>query len=160
MLALIQENLTRQLRALELLSSLLKEEFADLRDRKPQDVSALEISVQELMRQLVAERKSLRRAINAWRPGMARVREVMMTLEPDEAKSLNELLHSLDRTEQVCAVQADMNRQLVMGLYDQSMKLLQSLQKAIDPGRSDMYSRRGRYAKVRQAQASVYNGRL
>jgi|GEM_PF-473745 len=160
MLRIIQENLTRQLRALELLSTLLKEEFAHLRDRQPHEVSALEISVQELMRQLALERRSLRRAINAWRPGMLRVREVMMTLSQDEAQGLNELLHSLDRAEQVCAVQADMNRQLVMGLYDQSMQLLKRLQQAIEPGRADVYSRRGRYAKTRQAQASVFNGRL
>lgn len=160
MLGIIQENLTRQLRALELLSSLLQEEFAQLRDRKPHEVSALEISIQELMRQLAAERKSLRRAIAAWRPGMARVREVMMTLTPEEAAGLNQLLHGLDRAEQACAMQADMNRQLVMGLYDQSMKLLKRLQQAIEPGRADVYSRRGCFAKTRQAQASVFRGRL
>lgn len=160
MLGIIQENLTRQLRALELLSSLLEEEFAHLRDRKPHDVSALEISIQELMRQLAAERRSLRRSIGAWRPGMARVREVMMTLDPAESRRLGELLQALDRAEQSCAMQADMNRQLVMGLYDQSMKLLKHLQQAIEPGRADVYSRRGCYAKTRQAQASVFRGRL
>ncbi len=160
MLGIIQENLTRQLRALELLSSLLQEEFAHLRDRKPHEVSALEISIQELMRQLAVERKSLRRAISAWRPGMARVREVMMTLEPEQAKGLNQLLHDLDRAEQSCAMQADMNRQLVMGLFDQSMKLLKRLQQAIEPGRAEVYSRHGCYAKTRQSQASVFRGRL
>ncbi|MBI5519530.1 MAG: flagellar export chaperone FlgN [Desulfovibrio sp.] len=158
MIESIQENLTRQIRALELLSSLLEEEFADLRERRPHDVSVLELSIQELMRQIAVERRSLRALIEAAYPGMRRVREVAQTLDDAGAQTLAELLQTLDRTEQACAAQADMNRQLAMGLYDQSLNLLKNLHQAIDPGKTDMYSRRGRVAKSYNAQPSVFRG--
>jgi hypothetical protein len=158
MIASIQENLTRQIRALELLSSLLQEEFADLRDRKPQDVSVLELSIQELMRQIAVERRSLRTMIAATYPGKQRVSEVAQALGAAEAKVLSDSLAELDRAEQTCAIQADMNRQLAMGLYDQSLNLLKRLHQAIEPGKSDMYSRRGRFAKSQQPQVSMFRG--
>lgn len=158
MIASIQENLSRQTRALELLSSLLQEEFADLCDRKPQDVSELELSIQELMRQIATERRTLRAMIQAAYPGKARVHEVAQALPEDQARTLSDLLADLDRAEQVCAIQADKNRQLAMGLYDQSLMLLKRLHQAIEPGKSDMYSRRGRYAKTSQPQVSMFRG--
>ena len=159
MLQSIQENLTRQIHALELLSSLLEEEFADLRGRKPQDVSILEISIQELMRQIALERQSLRGLIQAAYPGKVRVFEVMEALSGEAAASLGAQLQDMDRMEQICAIQADKNRQLAMGLYDQSLNLLKRLHQSIEPGKSDMYSRRGRFAKSQQPQASVFRGR-
>lgn len=158
MIASIQENLTRQIRALELLSSLLEEEFADLRDRRPQDVSVLELSIQELMRQIAVERRSLRAMIEATYPGKQRVSEVAQALDAEAAKALSDRLAELDRAEQTCAIQADMNRQLAMGLYDQSLDLLKRLHQAIEPGKSDMYSRRGRFAKSQQPQMSMFRG--
>jgi hypothetical protein len=156
----IQENLTRQIRALQLLSSLLEEEFADLCARKPHEVSELEISIQELMRQIAQERQSLRGFINRVAPGKARLREILAGLDAEQAAALSQSMATLDRAEQICAIQADKNRQLVMGLYDQSMKLLKQLHQAIEPGKSDMYSRRGRFAKSLQPQNSVFRGRL
>jgi len=158
MIASIQENLTRQTRALELLSSLLEEEFADLRDRKPHDVSEMELSIQELMRQIATERRSLRAMIQNAYPGKARVHEVAQTLPVEQAQALSGQLADVDRAEQICAIQADKNRQLAMGLYDQSLMLLKRLHKAIEPGKSDMYSRRGRYAKSQQPQVSMFRG--
>ncbi|HWR04754.1 MAG TPA: flagellar export chaperone FlgN [Humidesulfovibrio sp.] len=158
MIQSIQENLTRQIRALELLSSLLEEEFADLRDRKPQDVSILELSIQELMRQIAGERKSLRSLIETTYPGKQRVSEVAQSLAPEVAQALSGQLAVLDRAEQTCAIQADMNRQLAMGLYDQSLNLLKQLHQAIEPGKSDMYSRRGRFARSAQPQVSMFRG--
>lgn len=160
MIRYVEENLSRQIHALELLASLLEEEFADLRDRKPQEVSALEFSIQDLMRQIAMERKSLRGMIGATFPGMSRVREVARSLTGEAAESLATLLRVLDRQEQLCAIQADKNRQLAMGLYDQSIRLLKQLHQAVDPGRTGMYSRSGRYAHSQQSQASVFNGRL
>lgn len=160
MIGSIQENLTRQTRALELLASLQAEEFAELCARRPQEVSALEISIQELMRQIAQERKSLRALIQAAYPGKLRVREIVDGLSAEEAQFLNQQLRDLDRAEQMCAIQGDKNRQLVMGLYDQSLTLLKRLHQAIEPGKSDMYSRRGRFARSQQPQTSVFRGRL
>jgi hypothetical protein len=160
MIQSMQENLTRQVRALELLSTLLEEEFAELCARRPQEVSILEISIQELMRQVAQERQSLRALIGRSFPGKKRVREVMEAISAEGAQALSALLADLDRAEQICAMQADKNRQLAMGFYDQSMRLLKQLHQAIEPGKSDMYSRRGRFAKSLQPQASIFRGRL
>lgn len=160
MIRMIQENLSRQACALEMLSSLLEEEFSGLMNRKPQEVSILELSIQELMRQLAAERISLRGHISASFPGMARVHEVMATLPEAEAAGLGELLQSIDRAEQLCAIQADKNRHFALGLYDQSLQLLQELHRSIEPGKSDVYSRRGRYAKTTQTQPTMVHGRF
>jgi FlgN protein. len=155
----IKENLSRQTRALELLRSLLEEEFAHLSERRPHDVSELEFSIQELMRQIALERKSLRAMIGATYPGKARVHEVAQTLDAEEAAELSGMLAGLNREEQVCAIQADKNHQLAMGLYDQSMRLLKRLHQAIEPGKADLYSRHGRFARSMQPQASVFHGR-
>lgn len=160
MLQLIQANLSRQVRALELLSSLLEEEFAALMGRKPQDVSILELSIQDLMRQLVGERLQLRRFISAGYPGLERLRDVLAKVPAETAAKISADLADLDRGEQLCAMQADKNRQLALGLYDQSMQLLTHLHKAIQPTRADVYGKRGRFAKAPQGQASFFSGRL
>lgn len=160
MIRSIQENLTRQICALELLSSLLEEEFADLCKRKPHDVSVLEFSIQELMRQIALERKSLRGFIAALAPGKTRVRDLLGSLSGEEAQALSAQLARMDRAEQICAIQADKNRQLVMGLYDQSLHILKRLHSALEPGKSDLYSRQGRFAKAMQPQVNVFRGRL
>ncbi|MDO9632195.1 MAG: flagellar export chaperone FlgN [Humidesulfovibrio sp.] len=160
MLQLIQANLSRQVRALELLSSLLEEEFAALMDRRPQDVSVLEISVQNLMRQLVTERMQLRRFISAGYPGLVRLRDVLAKLSAEATTQISADLLDLDKVEQLCAMQADKNRQLALALFDQSMEVLTHLHKAIQPNRSDVYGKRGRFAKPAQGQASFFSGRL
>jgi len=160
MLQHIQANLSRQMRALELLSSLLEEEFAALMGRTPQDVSCLELSVQDLMRQLIVERKQLRRFISTGYPGLERLRDVLAKIPAEAAAKISADLADLDRTEQLCAMQADKNRQLALGLYDQSMQLLTHLHKAIQPQRSDVYGKRGRFTKPPQGQASFFSGRL
>ncbi|MBU1042713.1 MAG: flagellar export chaperone FlgN [Proteobacteria bacterium] len=160
MLQLIQANLSRQIRALELLSSLLEEEFAALMDRRPQDVSVLELSLQDLMRQLVAERYQLRRFISVDYPGLERLRDIMAKLPVEMAAKLSADLAEMDKAEQLCAMQADKNRQLALGLFDQSMQLLTHLHSAIQPKRGDAYGKRGRYTKPPQANASFFSGRL
>ncbi|OGR34451.1 MAG: hypothetical protein A2051_00840 [Desulfovibrionales bacterium GWA2_65_9] len=160
MLQLIQANLSRQVCALELLSSLLEEEFAALMGRQPQDVSVLELSVQDLMRQLVVERMQLRRFIGAGYPGLERMRDVMAKLPAETAAKLSADLANMDRSEQLCAMQADKNRQLALGLFDQSMQLLTHLHQAIQPSKGDVYGKRGRFTKPPQGQASFFSGRL
>jgi len=152
--------LSRQVRALELLSSLLEEEFAALMGRKPQEVSVLELAVQDLMRQLVAERFQLRRFISVAYPGLERMRDVMAKLPAETAAKISADLADMDKSEQLCAMQADKNRQLALGLFDQSMQLLTHLHNAIQPKRGDVYGKRGRYAKPPQGKANFFSERL
>ena len=56
MFAQIQGNLNRQLKGLELLVSLMEEEFELLCNRDTDAVATLEFSIHELLRQLAVER--------------------------------------------------------------------------------------------------------
>ncbi|WP_449242651.1 flagellar protein FlgN [Desulfovibrio sp.] len=154
----VQENLSRQHRALGLLSELLDEEFSYLKGGKPQDVSRIEISIQELLRQLAVERVSLRGLVQAVAPGAKRVREILDAVPSKEAEALRDLLLRLDGMEQACARQAAKNQNLVLALFDQSRKLLNFLQEKIQP-KGTAYSAKGRMARASNAP-SLVSGRL
>jgi len=72
MIQLIEENLVRQNKALMLLFILLEEEFSRLMQSNPQSVSQIELSIQELMRQIAVERASLRRKVQQVSPAALR----------------------------------------------------------------------------------------
>ena len=159
MIRLIEENLVRQNKAMMLLLLLLEEEFSRLTKLNPQSVSQLELSIQELMRQVAAERISLRRMVATVEPSAKRVRDLMPGLEREMADSFGELLVKLDEIEQKCAVQAAKNHQLAMALFDQSKGLLNFMHDQIRPKSTTAYGRSGRFAQGVN-DARLLSGRL
>ena len=75
----IRGNLIRQQKGMELLRSLLEEEFSLLREGKTEDVVALEFSIHELLRQLAEERVAMRAIMQG-----TRVAEYAGMLEPEQ----------------------------------------------------------------------------
>ncbi|MEF2145073.1 MAG: flagellar export chaperone FlgN [Desulfovibrionaceae bacterium] len=143
----IKENLSRQGKAMVLLRVLLEEEFSRLLERDSKGVSPIELSLQELMRQLVKERLSLAELIQAGSNGACRrVREVMPGMQPEQAEDLGQLLVDLDELEQSCARQAACNQQLSLALYEQSRQLLEFMHERIKPTKLEGYSAKGKYA--------------
>ena len=159
MIRLIEENLVRQNKAMLLMYFLLEEEFSRLTQLKPQSVSQVELSIQELMRQVAAERHSLRRMVAAQEPSAKRVRDLMPGLDAETAAGLTELLARLDETEQRCGVQAAKNHQMAMALFDQSKGLLNFMHDQIKPKSTVAYGRSGRFAKGIN-DARLLSGRL
>ncbi|MBN2139440.1 MAG: flagellar export chaperone FlgN [Desulfovibrionaceae bacterium] len=159
MIRSIEENLTRQNKAMRLLLELLEEEFAALRKREPQTVSRVDLSIQELMRQIAAERFSLKAEIKQLNPDAARVRDVLDSMDGPGRRTVDGLLAALDKAEQDCAVKADKNRHLSLGLFEQSKSLLKFLHNEIQPKSDKSYSARGRYA-AHSPQAALLSGRL
>lgn len=159
MLKLIKENLYRQSKAVALLFTLLEEEFSRLTNRKPQSVTQIELIIQELMRQIAAERMSLKGLIRKIEPTAARLGEIMPALDQNFRSELEALLREIDGMEQRCAVQATKNQQLAQALLEQSRSLLGFLHKEIQPKNENVYSARGRYENS-TPQASLINGRL
>lgn len=159
MIRLIEENLVRQNKAMLLMYFLLEEEFSRLTRLKPQSVAQVELSIQELMRQVAAERMSLRRLVAQVEPSAKRVRELQPMLSGEEAASLDELLARLDETEQRCAVQAAKNQQMAMALFDQSKGLLSFMHNQIKPKSTTAYGRTGRFAQGIN-DARLLSGRL
>lgn len=158
MMQRIQESLTRQQKGMLLLHTLLTEEFSLLMDRQPKEVSRMELSIQELMRQLAVERLSLKAEVKRIDPDAERLTQLDMA--KDDRDKVDQLLSELDEMEQQSAVQAAKNQNLAMGLFDQSKELLQFLHKEIQPKNRDTYSAKGRFADVGETQPSILRGRL
>ncbi|XXJ19278.1 flagellar protein FlgN [Desulfovibrio caledoniensis] len=159
MIRLIEENLVRQNKAMLLMFFLLEEEFSRLTNLKPQSVSQVELSIQELMRQVAAERLSLRRMVARTEPSAQRVRDILPGLDKEEAENIRELLARLDETEQKCGIQAAKNQQLAMALFDQSKGLLDFMHNQIKPKSTTTYGRTARFAKGIN-DARLLSGRL
>ncbi|MBU1610570.1 MAG: flagellar protein FlgN [Proteobacteria bacterium] len=155
----IQENLSRQHKGMQLLLVLLEEEFSRLMDRNAKGVTPIELSIQELMRQLANERVCLKAMVKAIDPMAERVRTILPILEEERRTAIEELLQQIDSDEQQCGMQAHKNQQLALALYDQSTNLLNFMHKQISPPENkDAYSAKGRYAKVNNRQPALVRG--
>ncbi|WP_018123959.1 flagellar protein FlgN [Desulfovibrio oxyclinae] len=156
---IIEENLVRQNKAMLLLSALLQEEFSRLTARNSQGVSQIEISVQELLRQLAAERQSCRAQVGTLVPGAQRIAELEGHLDPEQYETLRALVDKMDEVEQGCAAQANQNYTMAVALHDQSRKLLEFMHDEIQPKTKNAYTARGRFVPPSQ-NGNILRGRL
>lgn len=149
----ILENLTRQYQALKVLNMLQEEEFSHLKEFRPQSVGAVEFSIQELMRQIMAERASARRMMNQIDPKAVRLADLAPVFGEswDEARGL---LERIDRLEQTCSKQAEKSYSLALALFDQSSGYVDFFKKQLTPTR-ESYGRRGVFAKTKPAPAML-----
>lgn len=147
-------NLTRQAKALELLERLQMEEFQLLMQRNAEEVSVLEFSVHELLRQIAVEREDLKAAMQG-----IRVLEYADMLADEEREQVKRVLTIIDMAEQRCARQAEKNTALSLALLDQSHDLMATLHDSITPREQVVYGSRGGYATHRPA-ATIFSGRL
>lgn len=159
MIKLIQANLGRQSKAVLLLSMLLQEEFSLLMNKDPHGVTGVELVIQELMRQISAERMSMRSFVQKFDPAAQRLSQILPAIEDEQRKDIERLLSKIDELEQKCGIQATKNHQLAQALLEQSSSMLDFLHKEITPKERNVYSARGRYSNPKP-QASLINGRL
>ncbi|KAB1440251.1 flagellar protein FlgN [Pseudodesulfovibrio senegalensis] len=160
MFTLLEENLVRQNKAIMLLSALLEEEFARLQKRNPRGVSRIELSIQELLRQIAAERFSLKRMCQAIDPEAEQVHMLYSSMDETTQQAFGSMLAMLDKMEQKCGLQAAKNQELAQALLDQSSSLLNFMHKEIQPKKRDAYSARGRFVGAGSSQATILRGRL
>ncbi|MEA4857717.1 MAG: flagellar export chaperone FlgN [Solidesulfovibrio sp.] len=158
MIERILSNLDRQRRAVELLRALQKEEFAELSARNPEAVASLEFSIQELLRQLAAERRSLHALYAAFDPAARRLFDIIDRFPPEAAARARVLHATIDAVEQACAKQAGRTYAMALGLYDMAKGGLENLRALLVP-KKGTYGARGRLA-MGQAGPSLVNGRL
>lgn len=149
----ILENLSRQFQALNLLKFLQEEEFAHLREFRPQSVGALEFSIQELMRQIMAERLDVRRMMNQMNPAASRLADLAEVFG-DEWDNARSLLERIDSLEQVCAKQAEKSYTLALALFDQSSGYVDFFKQKLTPNKLS-YGPRGVFAKAKPAPAML-----
>ncbi|MDR1686222.1 MAG: flagellar protein FlgN [Desulfovibrio sp.] len=149
----IRGNLHRQFKALELLASLLEEEFELLCAHDTDAVSALEFSIHELLRQIVDERTTLKRTIQG-----ATVAEYAGMLPDEEGQEILRLHTLIDALEQQSSRRASRNAELSLALLDQSRSLVLFLHEQIAPKRTLCYGAGGRLKEYRP-EAAMYSGR-
>ena len=154
MFAQIRGNLTRQFKALELLQSLMDEEFALLCRRDTDTVTSLEFSIHELLRQIAVERVELKENMQG-----TSLLEYAGLLPDDESKEIRNLYHIIDSLEQHCSRQATRNAEISLALLDQSQALLVFLHEQISRQTEYLYSSGGRIRQDRP-EAAIYSGRF
>jgi hypothetical protein len=154
----IRDSLIRQKKALELMTQLLAEEFSHLTKRDPQAVTGVEMSLQELIRQVADERSALKAMIKAGH-GALKLLELVKTFEPATRDEMLKLIAGIDALEQAASRQADKNYRLALGLYDQNRALIQFIQNEVAPRKRETYSAKGRYAQE-SASGTLLRGRL
>ena len=151
----IFSGLQRQDKAMELLHSLLLEEFELLVARDTDAIAHLEFSIHELLRQIASEKMQVIRLLGGQRAG-----EYAGTLAEDARDAVSALLQKLDGLEQLCARQAAQNADLSLSLLDQSRTLLTTLHSRIAPKTGDTYGKRGAMSSIRRPEAALLTGRL
>ena len=137
---LIRGNLVRQQKGMELLLSLLEEEFSLLQEHQTEDVVALEFSIHELLRQLADERMEIKNIMQN-----TRLTEYADMLEEEHCAEIKALIKGIDNAEQKSARQAGHNTRLSLALLDQSQGLLDYLYEQVAPKNEVVYGRKGGY---------------
>jgi hypothetical protein len=150
----ILANLSRQKLAMDLLAVLLEEEFSLLASRDTAGVTSLEFSLQELLRQMAAERFGLRRLYAAMDPKAKRLADLLDRFDPEARRRVEGLLATIDKTERRCSDQATRNYRMALGLYDVTKSCLDHLQSHLIP-RKAVYGSRGRLGAAMPAPGRV-----
>jgi hypothetical protein len=151
----IFSGLQRQQKAMDLLQSLLLEEFDLLVARDTEAIAHLEFSIHELLRQITSEKMQVIRLLGGQRAG-----DYAQSLAEYARDAVLELLRVLDGLEQRCARQAAQNADLSLSLLDQSRTLLTTLHAQISPKTGDTYGKHGAMRSIRRPEAALLMGRL
>lgn len=152
----IYDSLSRQHKALQLLESLLQEEYAVLRQRDTNAIAALQFSIQELIRQIAVEKSSIVAELAG-----TRVLDYASMLPEEQGDALRAVYRQVDDAEQETARQASRNAQFSLALLDQSSRNLLALTSHVVPHRLETYSRHGELNNSRRhPQAAILSGRL
>ena len=154
---IILSDLIRQAKGTELLCQLLREEYALLRAGEPDRVAALEMSIQDLIRQLVRERETLTGRLRA--QGMAGLAVFLETLSPEDRLVFETWRARIVAHEQDSGQLASVNAELAMALWKQSGVLLRHFQEQVAPRQRTTYSAKGTW-QDRATTATLVRGRL
>ena len=150
----IYSNLHRQFKGLELLLSLLEEEYQLLSERNIDAVTTLEFSIHELLRQLAVERIDLKTELHG-----TKILEYAGMLPDEDANAFRKIYWLIDSLEQRASKQASLNAEFSLALMDQSQTLLNFLHDKITPRHTLTYGAGGRLRESRPS-ATLFSGRM
>lgn len=151
----IHDHLFRQSQALSLLCTLENEEYDLLAARDVSAIAPLEFSVQELIRQIAAEKTAVIRLLQG-----GKVLDYAALLPAEQGSKLRRLYTAIDRHEQQASRAASRNARLSLALLDQNQHILQELNSKAVPRQATTYGRRGRMLYQQKPEASIISGSL
>ncbi|MFP4455354.1 MAG: flagellar export chaperone FlgN [Desulfonatronovibrio sp.] len=154
----IEDGLMRQKQAMGLLISLLEEEYSALANNYSREVSSLEFSIQELIRQLMDEKEAIRLILE--KNSFAGLEDYIESLDQGEVLIIQEILEDLKSLEEVCSVQAAKNNVIASALAEQSAGLVKFLYDQITPREENVYSARGRWHDHGSKSTGLVRGML
>ncbi len=154
---IILGSLIRQAKGTELLCQLLREEYALLRAGKPDQVTGLELCIQDLIRQLVREREALIGRLHG--AGITTLAVFLEGLGPADRRIFETWRAKTITHEQDSGHLASINADLAMALWKQSGVLLRHFQNQIAPRERNTYSAKGTW-QDRATTATLVRGRL
>lgn len=154
---IIFSSLYRQYQGTKLLTLMLEEEYTLLRGGQPDQVAGLEMSIQELVRQLVRERESMQKKLD--RHGFSNLSDYSSKQSGEDQERLQQMLEQVIDQEQISARQSTINADLAMALWEQSGKLLSTFSERIAPKKRYTYTSKGTWNE-RNATAHLVSGRL
>ncbi len=156
----IAENLIRQKKGLQLLGNLLQQEFSQLKSREQEDLAGMELSIQELIRQLAAEKVQLQDLLQGRKPPRQNLRQLAESLPGKQAGFVQISSRQIQAWEKRCREQARINADLSLALLEQDRELLNFLQQEIRQDRPEVYSPKGSWSKPTAREPSVLKGSL
>lgn len=154
----VRSALIRQKKAMELLLSLLKEEYEALKENQPQNASSLEFSVQELLRQMFQEKEEMVSFVQ--RTGFNRLSEYLSCMEESEAERCSDLIQEIQKEEDKVSAQAVKNVGIARALAEQSSNLARYFFEQTVPRQEETYSAQGTWYENANRSSRFLRGRL
>ena len=139
----LRHSLVRQEKGFGLLHSLLEEEFAHLGGQDPEAVFRIELSIQQLLRQLALEREHLHAQVSELAGPGTDLSQLMQGLQGTTKQELESILARTSGLERLCSRQASVNAEMVLALVDQGQQLIEFLCREVAPRDSSTYSCKG-----------------
>ncbi|MFP4168555.1 MAG: flagellar export chaperone FlgN [Desulfonatronovibrionaceae bacterium] len=147
--------LFRLKKGFSLLHTLMQEEFSALKEHDPKKIAAVELSVQDLLQQLMREKQLLSKNIRE--SGFFSLE--LWLREHQGQKEIKRLWDEAREEEQKAATQASKNNSLARALAEQSAALLGFFYEQVCVEQGDMYSSQARFSR-RRREAGLVRGRL
>ncbi len=151
----ISGSLSRQIKALELLKSLMQEEFSCLIANEVDKITGIEFSIHGLLRQIADEKEQVIASL-----GGGKVLDFAQMLPEDQRKEIEELYKTVDKREQECARQATVNTEISLALVKQGEYLIKEMTKIVSPKKQVTYGKKGAYTNNTRPDAVLISGRL
>ena len=153
-------SLFRQYEAFKLLHDLLREEHSQMVEKDDsEELAKHELSIQELLRQLAREKEEVHFCVGSHGFPENRVSDILHLFSEEEREKISWLLDELNRLEQNCNKQAEINADIAMALVEQSNSLLEYFNKQLWPDQGDVYSKNAKWQHF-NSNASILQGKL